>query len=266
LSPVRGRAAGGRPAAKKEAAAAGPRLSVNVDHVATLRQARRTAHPDPVEAARIAEESGAAGITVHLRVDRRHIQDDDVARLRKSVRGKLNLEMSSAEEMVKVALQIKPDQVTLVPERPEEVTTEGGLNLVFYGRRVGDVVDRLAAAGIPVSLFLDPDPRQIEALAAFAGRGVHGFEINTDAYTRAADSDEVERGLGQIAEVAALGRAKGFHLYAGHGLNPGNVGRIAAIPGMEELNVGQAIVARAVLVGMAAAVEEMLAATKVGNG
>jgi pyridoxine 5-phosphate synthase len=236
------------------------KLSVNVDHVATVRQARKTQYPDPVEAARIAEDAGASGITVHLRMDRRHVQDSDVERLRASVRGKLNLEMSSAEEMVKVALRTKPQQVTLVPERPEEVTTEGGLNLILYGRRIGEVAERLMAEGIAVSLFIDPDPRQIQALAGLAGRGVGGFEINTDAYTRAADADAAGSEARQIAEVVEQGRAAGFKAYAGHGLHTGNVGPIAAIPGMEELNIGHSIIARAVIVGMEAAVKEMLAA------
>jgi pyridoxine 5-phosphate synthase len=238
----------------------GARLSVNVDHVATVRQARRTAHPDPVEAARIAEDAGAAGITAHLRMDRRHIQDSDVERLRETVRGKLNLEMSSAEEMARFALRVKPDQVTLVPERAEEVTTEGGLNLILYGRRIADVTQRLADAGIAVSLFVDPDPRQIQALAPLAGSGVTGFEINTDAYTRAADPAALAAELRQIAEVVEQGKAAGLHAYAGHGLRTENVGPIAAIPGMEELNIGYFIIARAVIVGMDAAVREMLAA------
>lgn len=238
----------------------GARLSVNVDHVATLRQARRTTYPDPVEAARLAEDAGAAGITAHLRVDRRHIQDTDVERLRGTVRGKLNLEMSTSEEMLRVALRVKPDQVTLVPERPEEVTTEGGLNLLLYGRRVGDVAERLAGEGIEVSLFLDPNPRQIQALADLASRGVSGFEINTDAYTRVTEPVAIETELRQIAEAVEQGRAAGFHAYAGHGLRTDNVGPIAAIPGMEELNIGHFIVARAALVGMEAAVREMLAA------
>jgi pyridoxine 5-phosphate synthase len=240
----------------------GARLSVNVDHVATLRQARRTPYPDPVEAARIAEKAGAAGITVHLRVDRRHIQDADVERLRGTVRGKLNLEISIADEMLRVALRVKPDQVTLVPERPEEVTTEGGLNLVLYGRRIGDVAERLVAEGIAISLFIDPDPRQVQAAAALAARGVTGFEINTDAYTRATDSKAVRDELRQIAEVVEQGRAAGLRAYAGHGLRTDNVGPIAAIPGMEELNIGHFIVARAALVGMDAAVREMLAAIR----
>lgn len=245
--------------------AQGARLSVNVDHVATVRQARRIAYPDPVEAARIAEDAGAAGITAHLRMDRRHIQDSDVERLRGSVRGKLNLEMSSAEEMARLALRVKPDQVTLVPERPEEVTTEGGLNLILYARRIVDVTQRLADAGIAVSLFVDPDPRQIQALVSLAGNGVTGFEVNTDAYTRAADPETLAGELRQIAEVVEQGRAAGLHAYAGHGLRADNVGAIAAIPGMEELNIGHAIIARAVIAGMDAAVREMLAAIAAGG-
>jgi pyridoxine 5-phosphate synthase len=243
-------------------------LSVNVDHVATLRQARKTRYPDPVEAARIAEAAGASGITVHLRVDRRHIQDADVERLRAGVRGKLNLEMSTAEEMMKVALQTRPQQVTLVPERPEEVTTEGGLNLILYGRRIADVADRLAASGIAVSLFVDPDPRQIQALGPLKEHGVTGFEINTDAYTRATLAtapEAVEGQLRQIADAVEQGRALGLRAYAGHGLNPGNVGPVAAIAGMEELNIGHALIARAVIVGLEAAVQEMLAAMSTGK-
>jgi pyridoxine 5-phosphate synthase len=235
------------------------RLSVNVDHVATLRQARKARYPDPAEAARLAEDAGAAGITVHLRVDRRHIQDSDVERLRAGVRGKLNLEMSSAEDMVGIALRVKPDQVTLVPERPEEITTEGGLNLLLYGRRIGEVAERLAAQGIAVSLFIDPDAAQLQALARLAGRGVTGFEVNTDAYSRA----EPAAAAGELRQVAAAveqGRAAGFHAYSGHGLRTDNVGPIASLPGMEELNIGHFIVSRAVIVGMDAAVREMLAA------
>lgn len=240
------------------------KLSVNVDHVATLRQARRTAYPDPVEAAQIAEAAGAVGITVHLRMDRRHVQDSDVERLRGAVKGKLNLEMSSAEEMARVALAVKPDQVTLVPERPEEVTTEGGLNLILYGRRIAGVAERLATAGIAVSLFVDPDPRQIQALISLKDLGVTGFEINTDAYTRADDSAALEAELRQIAEVVEQGRGAGLQAYAGHGLRTDNVGPVAAIPGMEELNIGHAIIARAVIVGMEAAVREMLGAMSAG--
>ncbi|HVG08172.1 MAG TPA: pyridoxine 5'-phosphate synthase [Thermoanaerobaculia bacterium] len=231
------------------------RLSVNVDHVATLRQARRTTYPDPVDAARIAEDAGASGITVHLRVDRRHIQDRDVERLRETVRGKLNLEMSTAEEMLQLALRVRPDQVTLVPERPEEVTTEGGLDVVRHGERIAEVAGQLKAAGIEVSLFVDPDLEQIRAI-----REVSGFEINTDAYTRAWDQAGAMVQLDKVARAATLGRGQGLHLYAGHGLRTDNVGPVAALPGMEELNIGHFLVSRAVLAGMDTAVREMLAA------
>lgn len=231
------------------------RLSVNVDHVATLRQARRAAYPDPVDAARIAEDAGASGITVHLRVDRRHIQDRDVERLRETVRGKLNLEMSTAEEMLQLALRVRPNQVTLVPERPEEVTTEGGLDVARQGERIAEVADQLRAAGIEVSLFVDPDLEQIQAI-----REASGFEINTDAYTRARDQAEAMVQLDKVARAATLGRGQGLHLYAGHGLRTDNVGPVASLPGMEELNIGHWLVSRAVLVGLDAAVREMLAA------
>jgi pyridoxine 5-phosphate synthase len=239
----------------------GPRLSVNIDHVATVRQARRASYPDPVDAARLALAAGAAGITVHLRVARRHIQDSDLRHLRESVKAKLNVEMSTAEEMVAIALDIRPDQVTLVAERPEEVTTEGGLDLLAQGSRVLEVAERLHAAGIEVSVFIDPDPKQIAALTALKGR-VAGFEINTDAYTRA-DLPGVSSAVAEfekISRAAAEGRALGFHLYAGHGLTTANVGPIAALPGMAELNIGHFLVSRAVLVGMTEAVREMLAA------
>lgn len=235
------------------------RLSVNVDHVATLRQARRAAYPDPVEAACIAEDAGASGITVHLRVDRRHIQDRDVERLRGSVRGKLNLEMSTADEMVQVALRVRPDQVTLVPERPEEVTTEGGLDVIRHGERIAEVAGQLKAAGIEVSLFVDPDLEQIQAIHESCP-GIGGFEINTDAYTRARDQAEATMQLDKVARAATLGRGQGLHLYAGHGLRTDDVGPVASLPGMEELNIGHWLVSRAVLVGLHAAVREMLAA------
>jgi pyridoxine 5-phosphate synthase len=240
----------------------GPRLSVNVDHVATLRQARRAAYPDPVEAARAAEAAGAAGITVHLRLDRRHIQDYDLDRLREQAAGKLNVEMSMTGEMQAEALRVKPHQVTLVPERPEELTTEGGLDLVRHGERVFEMSARLAGAGIAVSVFIDPDPRQIEALGHFAGR-LAGFELNTDAYTRA-DQAAVAGEMAKLSAAGEAGRAQGFHLYAGHGLTTANVGPVASLPGMEELNIGHFLVSRAVIVGMEAAVREMLAAMRAG--
>lgn len=241
-------------------------LGVNVDHVATLRQARGTDYPDPVEAARLAERAGAAGITVHLRADRRHIQEEDVARLRASVRGKLNLEISTRPEMVEVALARRPHQVTLVPERPEELTTEGGLDLARTGGEVSRAATELGAAGIAVSVFLDPDPGELDRLAELAGSGagrtVAAFEINTDAYSRSPG----EASLAAIRDAAARGRALGFDVHAGHALTVGNVGPIASIPEIGELNIGHAIVSRAVLVGMEEAVREMLAAMAAARG
>jgi pyridoxine 5-phosphate synthase len=240
-------------------------LSVNVDHVATLRQARRTRYPDPVEAARLAERAGATGITVHLRGDRRHIQDDDVARLREAVRGKLNLEMAATEEMCRVALRVRPQQVSLVPESPHELTTEGGLDFRAHGPRLRETAERLRESGIAVSAFVDPEPAQIDALAAMPPGLFEGYEINTDAYTRAADPQRAAAEVSRAAAVAALGPQAGLRVYAGHGLTADNVGPIAALPQIEELNIGHSLVSRAVLVGMDAAVREMLAAMAAGR-
>lgn len=236
-------------------------LSVNVDHVATLRQARGVGYPDPLEAARLAEAAGATGITVHLRQDRRHIQDSDVAELRQAIAGKLNLEMAASDEMLTFAIEQRPDQVTLVPERPEEVTTEGGLDLLSQHEPVAAAADRLAAADVDVSIFVDPDPRQLERLSALRRRGVSGFEINTDRYTRG-ETGQIEL----IRRIAADGAAADLRVYAGHGLTSANVGAIAAVPEIEELNIGHALISRAVLVGMTAAVREMLAAMAAGDG
>lgn len=233
-------------------------LSVNVDHVATLREARGAGYPRPLEAARIAEEAGASGITVHLRSDRRHIQDRDVEEMREAVRGKLNLEMAATEEMLAIATRLVPDQVTLVPERPEEVTTEGGLDLGMNSATIVAASRKLAEAGIDVSLFLDPDPRQIGRLVDLSNNPIQGFEINTDHYTRPGARADLE--FERIVEAAALGSECGLRVYAGHGLTTGNVGRVAELPVIEELNIGHFIVSRAVLVGMDAAVREMLAA------
>jgi len=235
-------------------------LSVNVDHVATLRQARQADYPDPVEAATMAEHAGASGITVHLRSDRRHIQDQDVRSLRQAVHGKLNLEMATTDEMVAFALDCcRPDQVTLVPERPEEVTTEGGLDLLGQGDEVGRVAKRLADNGVSVSVFIDPDPRQIERLSQIRGDLTLGFEINTDSYSKARGAGR-DTELAKIIEVAELGMDNGLLVYAGHGLTTDNVGPVAAIPQIVELNIGHSIVSRAVLIGMEAAVSEMLTA------
>lgn len=252
-------AAGGR------AAGTPVRLSVNVDHVATLRQARLAAYPDPVEAALAAEAAGASGITVHLRADRRHVQDDDVARLRREIAGKLNLEMAPTPAMLDLASAVRPGQVSLVPERPDEVTTEGGLDVLHHGEAIASAADRLAEAGVETSVFLDPDPDQVDALAALAAAGapLAGYEINTDLYTRAAesgDADGRDRELERVREAARRGAGHGLAVYAGHGLTTENVGPVAALPEVEELNIGHWLVARSVLVGMGGAVREMLAA------
>ena len=234
---------------------------MNVDHVATLRQARLVGYPDPVEAARLAEEAGAFGITVHLRQDRRHIQDEDVVELRRTVAGRLNLEIAAEEPMLEFAERVGPDQVTLVPERPDEVTTEGGLDLVGRAVQVGRAAERLRAAGIRVAVFVDPDLEQMSALDELGG--VAGFEVNTDAYTRASGNDaDVE--FAKIEKAAERGLATGREAYAGHGLTVANVGRVAALAGIVELNIGHSIVSRAVLIGMPAAVEEMLEAMRAG--
>ena len=232
-------------------------LSVNVDHVATLRQARLAGYPSPLEAARLAEEAGAFGITVHLRQDRRHIQDQDVVDLRGAVSGRLNLEIAAEEAMLQFAERVLPDQVTLVPERPDEVTTEGGLDLIGRGEQVRRAARRLVAAGIRVAVFVDPD---LDQLAALDGQDdVTGFELNTDAYTRVSGSD-ADAEFTKIEAAAERGLAAGREAYAGHGLTVANVGRVAALPGVSELNIGHSIVSRAVLIGMPAAVAEMLAA------
>ena len=234
-------------------------LSVNVDHVATLRQARMAAYPDPIEAAEIAERQGASGITIHLRSDRRHIQESDLARLKQTVNGKLNLEMATTEEMTTIALRYGPDQVSLVPERPEEITTEGGLDLLSSGERVVATAKQLKAKGIRVSVFIDPEPRQIEHLLSTAAGYVEGFEINTDRYSTA-EGEAVEGELRKIVQVTNMGLEGGLRVFAGHGLNTANVGPVASVPGIEELNIGQSIVSRAVIVGMEEAVREMLVA------
>ncbi len=236
-------------------------LSVNVDHVATLRQARLAGYPSPLEAARLAEEAGAFGITVHLRQDRRHIQDQDVVDLRGEVRGRLNLEIAAEEAMLQFAERVGPDQVTLVPERPDEVTTEGGLDLIGRGEQVRRAAGRLVAAGIRVAVFVDPDLDQLAALDD--QDDVSGFELNTDAYTRISGSD-ADAEFTKIEEAAERGLAAGREAYAGHGLTVANVGRVAALPGVSELNIGHSIVSRAVLIGMPAAVAEMLEAMRVG--
>ena len=243
-------------------------LSVNIDHVATLRQARKAPYPDPIDAARLAEAAGAAGITAHLRSDRRHIQDHDVHRLRESIAGKLNVEMATTDEMLSIAEAVRPEQVTLVPERPDEITTEGGLDVVGGGATLSAAIVRLAHAEIAVSLFVDPDIDQIEALGRFEDGLLDGFEINTDAYTRAVlgdDDEAIRRQLANVRAAAGRGAELGLRVYAGHGLTTSNVGAIAAVPEVEELNIGHWLVGRATLVGMEAAVREMLDAMEAGR-
>ncbi len=231
------------------------RLGVNMDHVATVRQARRALEPDPVHAAVLAELAGAHGITVHLRADRRHIQDRDVEVLRQSVRTRLNLEMSGTQEMVRIALTVKPDQATLVPERREELTTEGGLDVVLNSVQLKPVVKTLHEGGIRVSLFVDPDLEQVKESHKVDAQAV---EINTASYAEARDEKAREAALRKLVDAARFGRRLGLEVHAGHGLTYGNVRVVAQQNELSELNIGHSIVARAVLVGMERAVREML--------
>lgn len=228
-------------------------LGVNIDHVATLRQARRTFEPDPAWAAVEAELGGADGITVHLREDRRHINDRDVQVLRQTVQCKLNLEMSIVPEIVEIALHAQPDQVTLVPERREEVTTEGGLDLTSESERVAQVVQSLKQNHVFVSAFLDPDELQINLARQM---GFDAVELHTGSYANAQSEDTGEQ-LARLERGGERVREGGMRLHAGHGLNYRNVGPIARIPTMSELNIGHAIVSRAVFVGLREAVREM---------
>jgi pyridoxine 5-phosphate synthase len=229
-------------------------LGINIDHVATIRQARRTVEPDPVAAAVLAELAGADGITVHLREDRRHIQDRDVRLLRQTVRTHLNLEMAPTEEMVTIALDIKPDYVTLVPEKREEVTTEGGINVVGNFDRFSSVVEKLQSAGIPVSWFIDAEDEQISAAAK---TGAKFIELHTGKYAEASDEVSRKQELAVLSQGCEKAIRAGLRVNAGHGLTYWNVYPIASIPGMEELNIGHTIISRAVLVGMERAVKEM---------
>jgi len=231
------------------------RLYINIDHVATIREARRTVEPDPVHAAFLAELAGADGITVHLREDRRHIQDRDLALLMQTVRSGVNLEISADPGMVGIALEHRPMQVTLVPERREEVTTEGGLALADPTRRrvVGEAVSRLRAAGIRVSLFIDPVEEALEATLAL---GAEAIELHTGEYANAWPARREDE-LARLTRAADRGRELGLAVHAGHGLTYDNVIPVAALPSIEELNIGHSIVSRSVMVGMERAVREM---------
>ncbi len=229
-------------------------LGVNIDHVATIRQARRTYEPDPVWAAALAELGGADGITIHLREDRRHIQDRDLRILRETVCVKLNLEMACDEQVTQIACEVRPDQATLVPERREEVTTEGGLDVAGQLDRVRQSVERLHGTGVSVSLFLDPDLRQIEAATKL---GVEAVELHTGQYALARPGQDQARQLEILKQAAAAVSTSGMALHAGHGLTYRNVVPVAAIDRMHELNIGHSIIARAVMVGIERAVREM---------
>jgi pyridoxine 5-phosphate synthase len=233
-----------------------PKLGVNIDHVATLRQARREREPDPVEAAALCERAGADGITVHLREDRRHIQEHDVRTLRRTVATHLNLEMAATQAMIDFALDLKPDMATLVPERREELTTEGGLDAASHLETVRRAVAALQGAGIPVSLFIEPDAAQIEA--AVAG-GAAFVEFHTGAYARDFEAGNADAEFARIAGACALAQARGLGVNLGHGLNYQNVRPIAELKGVWELNIGHSIMAHAMFVGMERAVSEMKA-------
>ncbi|CAH5405898.1 pyridoxine 5'-phosphate synthase [Serratia marcescens] len=229
-------------------------LGVNIDHIATLRNARGTQYPDPVQAAFIAEQAGADGITVHLREDRRHITDRDVHLLRQTIQTRMNLEMAVTDEMLDIAIELKPHFCCLVPEKREEVTTEGGLDVAGQLDKMSVAVERLAQAGILVSLFIDPDHRQIDAAVAV---GAPYIEIHTGAYAEAQGELAVQAELRRIAVAAAYAAEKGLKVNAGHGLTYHNVQPIAALPEMHELNIGHAIIGQAVMSGLPAAVADM---------
>ena len=231
------------------------RLGVNVDHVATIRQARGGSEPDPVTAAALCELAGAEGITVHLREDRRHIQDRDLQLLRQTVQTSLNLEMAATAEMIRIALEVRPDCVTLVPEKRQELTTEGGLDVLGQSATLGVGIERLRQAGITVSLFVDPDPAQIRESARLKADCI---EIHTGTYCAARGGAQAGE-LAKIAAAVRAGRALGLRVHAGHGLNYVNTRPVVALGGIEEFNIGHSIVSRAVLVGMERAVREMVA-------
>ena len=229
-------------------------LGVNVDHVATLRQARGTRYPDPVQAAMLAEEAGADGITIHPREDRRHIQDRDVFVMKETLQTRMNLEMAVTDAMIDLALKVQPEHVCLVPEKREELTTEGGLDVVGHLDKVKDACQRLGDAGIEVSLFIDPDEQQI---LASKNCGAAAIELHTGAYAEPASNEAQAKELALIVASTEFGVCEGLIVNAGHGLNYHNTHEIAQINGMNELNIGHAIIARAVFVGLKEAVREM---------
>jgi len=235
-----------------------PKLGVNIDHVATLREARKISYPDPVEAAKLCEEAGCHSIVCHLREDRRHIQDADVKKLRDTVRTRLNLEMSIAKEIVGIACAVRPDQATLVPERRQELTTEGGLDVKRFKNKIKDAVGRLEDSGIGVSLFINPSLAQIDA-AKETGAGI--IELHTGEYAGAAKGTAFVRELERVRKAAEYAFSLGMEVNAGHGLNYVNTKKIASLKYINELNIGHSIIARAVFVGLSKAVKEMLELT-----
>jgi pyridoxine 5-phosphate synthase len=237
------------------------RLFVNVDHVATLREARKTVEPDPLTAALLAEKAGADGITVHLREDRRHVQDDDVSRIREKINTVLNLEMAAVEEMVQIALKTKPYQVSLVPEKRQEITTEGGLNIVSQKKHLKKIREQIQSQGIRFSLFVDPDPRQIDASREV---GAESIEINTGLYSELNDDGAVRLELEKIRNSARHAAEQGLRVFAGHGLTDENVVAIAGIPEIEELNIGHSLISRSIYFGLEQAVKNMMRAIQKG--
>lgn len=227
------------------------RLYINIDHVATVRQARRGDRPDPVAAAALSEQAGADGITAHLREDRRHIQDDDIERLATTVKTVLNLEMACTEEMIGIATRLRPHQVTLVPERREEITTEGGLDVSRDIGRLSDGIARLNAAGIRTSLFISPD---LSAVDRSRELGAAAIELHTGPYSHASNDPAT---LGALRDASRHGASIGLAIHAGHGLTVQNVGPVAAIPEIEELNIGHSVISRAIFVGLVEAVREL---------
>jgi len=242
-------------------------LGVNIDHIATLRQARGTRYPEPIQAALVAEQAGADGITLHLREDRRHIQERDVELFRDALQTRMNLELAATPAMIAIACRVRPADCCLVPERREELTTEGGLDVVGHRAQVLDACTALAEAGSRVSLFIDADPAQLEAAVAV---GAPVVEIHTGHYAETMDPAAHARELGRILQAVEMGLALGLQVNAGHGLDYHNVKAIAAIPGVRELNIGHAIIARALFSGLDRAVRDMkrimLAAAELGRG
>ncbi|KMP12488.1 pyridoxine 5'-phosphate synthase [Candidatus Nitromaritima sp. SCGC AAA799-A02] len=237
------------------------RLFVNIDHVATVREARKTVEPDPLEAALLAEKAGAYGITAHLREDRRHVQDRDIERLKEGIRTPLNLEMAAVEEMVQIALKVRPHQVSLVPEKRQEITTEGGLDACSQESHLTAVGTRLKPQGILFSLFIDPVPAQVEAAKR---AGADSIELNTGPYSESRSLEETERHLAQIRQASAQASGMGLRVFAGHGLTNENVVAVAAVPAIEELNIGHHIVSRSILAGMERSVKDMLISIQKG--